>query len=663
MEELRANQGAAAPHKFASIIDGHCGTTRGHKSRADAARVRSSATLKIDKKSRRSSGFPVDSKPVTHALRTHNLGTFRLGDRLGLGGMAEVFAGEHDRLGRVAVKRILPGLAEDPEFSDMFWDEARITSRLDHPNIVRVLDYGRTDGQLYMALEFVDGPALSKVLRKAAKMKHPLSYPALLTVMVQVLDALHYVHNAADERERPLHIVHRDVSPGNIMLTKSGQAKLGDFGIVRSQALVRRTQPGELKGKVGYMSPEQAMGDAVNRQSDIFSVGIILAEFLTLRPLFLGKNELQTLTRTATVDLSTWHRYNEEVPVALRSIVERALSRDLTERYKTAAEMREALLEFARSRGWVLDPALVVDELCQLEFVERETDRSGERRIVSRIPRRLFLGDQADQQEEAPLIDAVGQPRRPQGKPVWNVEFAQATLPGQLFLALRRARTGAIELSDDGSLLVLELKDGVIVATHDSTGGSVLGTLLVEESLIGSADLVLAIGESRRQGLRLGQYLVLHGVLRESVLARVLKKQLDNRLRPWLCKPRGKLAVYARDASGGMGETPPAPSSFGQVVAAMRPAWSEADLERILHGVLDAIVLPTHNSSVVEFGLTDPEVRALNTVMVGGAYEGHSIRRVVDSVSQERVARRRDALFGLLVGLSAGLVQAPGFGR
>ncbi|HXS19474.1 MAG TPA: serine/threonine-protein kinase, partial [Polyangiaceae bacterium] len=158
------------------------------------------------------------------------MGAFRLGDRLGLGGMAEVFAGEHDRLGRVAVKRILPGLAEDPEFSDMFWDEARITSRLDHPNIVRVLDYGRTDGQLYMALEFVDGPALSKVLRKAAKMKHPLSYPALLTVMAQVLDALHYVHNATDERERPLHIVHRDVSPGNIMLTKSGQAKLGDFG-------------------------------------------------------------------------------------------------------------------------------------------------------------------------------------------------------------------------------------------------------------------------------------------------------------------------------------------------------------------------------------------------------------------------------------------------
>ena len=182
---------------------------------------------------------------------------------MGLGGMAEVFAGEHDRLGRVAVKRILPGLAEDPEFSDMFWDEARITSRLDHPNIVRVLDYGRIDGQLYMALEFVDGPALARVLRKAAKMKKSLSYAALLSIIVQVLDALSYVHNASDERGRPLCIVHRDVSPGNIMLTKAGQAKLGDFGIVRSQAVVRRTQPGELKGKVGYMSPEQALGDTV----------------------------------------------------------------------------------------------------------------------------------------------------------------------------------------------------------------------------------------------------------------------------------------------------------------------------------------------------------------------------------------------------------------
>jgi hypothetical protein len=576
--------------------------------------------------------------------------------------MAEVFAGEHDRLGRVAVKRILPGLTEDPEFADMFWDEARITSRLDHPNIVRVLDYGRVDGQLYMALEFVDGPALSRVLRKAAKMKKPLGYPALLTIMAQILDALSYVHNATDERGRALSIVHRDVSPGNIMLTKSGQAKLGDFGIVRSQAVVRRTQPGELKGKVGYMSPEQAMGEAVTKQTDIFSMGIILAEFLTLRPLFLGKNEMQTLSRTVNVDLSTWHRYNETVPLSLRSIVERALSRDLKKRYQTAAEMRDALLDAARQRGWVLDPGLVVEELCELEFVERAADKSGERRIVSRIPRKLFSGDRAGE-EPLELVEVLGQPRRPQGKPVWNVEFKQVTLPSQLFMALRRARSGAIELSDGESLLVLELKEGNVIATHDSTGRFALGALLVEESLITSSELILAIGESRQQGLRLGQYLVLNGLLRESVLARALKKQLNSRLLPWMTKARGKLAVYTRDTYAGVDSYSSMPASYGQVVSAMRPGFSEADLERVLHGVLDAIVLPNHGASMVEFGLTDPEVRALHTVMPEGSYEGYSVRRVVDSVAQERIARRKDALFALFIGLSAGMIQAPGFGR
>lgn len=600
---------------------------------------------------------------MTHALRFQTLGAYRLGDRLGLGGMAEVFAGEHDRWGRVAVKRILPGLTEDREFSDMFWDEARVTSRLDHPNIVRVLDYGRVDGQLYMALEFVNGPALSRVLRKAAKMRRPLSYAALLTIIVQVLDALNYVHNAQDERGRPLSIVHRDVSPGNIMLTKSGQAKLGDFGIVRSQTVVRRTQPGELKGKVGYMSPEQAMGEPVTKQTDVFSMGIILAEFLTLRPLFLGKNEIQTLSRTVNVDLSTWHRYNESVPVSLRSVVERALCRDVKQRFSSAGEMRDALLEVARQRGWVLDPTTVVDELCDLEFVERETDKSGQRRIVSRIPRNLFTGDKPH--EETPtLVQPVGQARRPQGKPVWNVEFKQATLPSQLFLALRRARDGAIELNDGSSALLLELKDGNIVSTHDSTGQSAMGILLVEDSLISSTDLVYSIGESRQLGLKLGQYLILNGQLRESALVRILKTQLNRRLAPWLVKPSGKLAVYTRATPRQISDFAQTPSSYSQIVSAMRPCFIDSELERVLESVMDAIVLPTqHGASMLELGLTDPEVRALTTVMPEGAYEGHSVRRVVDCVSQERVARRRDALFALFIGLSAGIIQAPGFGR
>src|SRR5690606_17950100 len=166
----------------------------------------------------------------------------------------------------------------------------------------------QTKDTLYLALEYVDGPSVARYLRKAARDKLAPKPSAAVSIIVQLLAGLGYVHAAVNRDGDPLNIVHRDVSPGNLLLSQLGQAKLGDFGIVRSEFLARRTQPGELKGKMGYMSPEQAEGFKVDRRSDLFSAGIILAELLTLRPLFLGKSEFDTLTRTVRSDLSTWHR-------------------------------------------------------------------------------------------------------------------------------------------------------------------------------------------------------------------------------------------------------------------------------------------------------------------------------------------------------------------
>lgn len=600
------------------------------------------------------------------ALRVQNLGSYILGDRLGVGGMAEVFAADSPQFGRVAIKRILPGLLEDQEFSDMFWDEARITSRLDHPNIVKILDYGRIDSQLYMALEYVDGPTMARVLRKAAKIKRALSYAALLSLIVELLDALSFVHEARDDRGRTMGIVHRDVSPGNVMITSAGRAKLGDFGIVRCQAVARRTQPGELKGKIGYMSPEQATGETVAAQSDLFSAGIILAEFLTLRPLFLGRTEMQTLSRTVHVDLTTWHRYNQNVPLALRAVVEKALSRDLSERYQSAAQMRDELVEVAEQYGWALSPEAVVKELHALELIQRDAGVSGERLILTTVPPpiEVMIATASNGPPELPtLIPPLGGPTdRPEGRPVWNVGFNSSTLTTQLFLALRRAWDGTIELSSEGHLLSLELGGGRILSSHDSTGVHPLGRLLQEESVISPEQLVRAIGESRRAGLRLGEHLVLQGKLRSTALQRLLGVQLRRRLSSWVTRDSGRLAVYQVGKVRGWDDEQ-YPSSYAEIVAAMRPSMDLPALERALAPVMDAVVLPSGNLSVEAFGLTHPEVRALLTAMDGGAFEGSSVRSLVEQVVSERIAGRRDTLFALLVGLSGGLIQAPGFGR
>src|SRR5687767_3967016 len=212
--------------------------------------------------------------------RLPRVGAYEIERLLGTGGMAEVFAahrvGPHGFAKRVALKRILPQLAADRRLVAMFCDEARIQSQLSHPNLVQVLDFGEHDGQLFMVLEYVDGLSCSELIARVAARRTTVDVGPALYIVREVLEALEYVHSAVDERGRALGIVHRDVAPSNILLGKMGDVKLGDFGIVRSAAIDQRTAPGELKGKVGYCSPEQALGTRVDARSDLFSIGVVL---------------------------------------------------------------------------------------------------------------------------------------------------------------------------------------------------------------------------------------------------------------------------------------------------------------------------------------------------------------------------------------------------
>src|SRR5690606_8704545 len=307
---------------------------------------------------------------VEAALLAMRLGPYVLGERLGLGGMAEVFvgrrAGPHGFAKRFAIKRILPELAKDSRFVAMFIDEARICAALQHPNIVEVVDFGESQGELFMAMEYVDGLSLARLLRHVASKRERFPIPIALLIARSVLRALAYAHEATDEQGRPLGLVHRDVSPGNVLISRQGAVKLADFGIVRGVTLDRRTDPGELKGKLGYMSPEQVIGAEVDPRSDVFAVGILLAEMLIACPLFAGKDELEVPTRTHEATLSTFAQHGQHVHAELASIVRRALAREPLQRFPSAREFALALESFAVRNEHVLDDAELSRWVCAL---------------------------------------------------------------------------------------------------------------------------------------------------------------------------------------------------------------------------------------------------------------------------------------------------------
>jgi serine/threonine protein kinase len=298
------------------------------------------------------------------------LGPYELLRRIATGGMAEVYlarrAGPHGFQKTVAVKRILPQFARDPDFVAMFVDEARVCARLGHPNIVQVFDFGEEEGELYMAMEYVDGTTGARLVRAVAVGGEGIPLDVCLHVTLSILRALEYAHGARDEEGKPLSLVHRDVSPGNVLIDRSGAVKLTDFGIARAAEIERRTDAGQLKGKLGYMSPEQVVGRDLDARSDIFTLGIVLAEMLILRPLFSGGKELDVLIRIRDADLSAIDRAGARIPDDVRAVLFRALSRDAALRWPSAAVFAEALEDIVRRRRLQVGPsrlAMLIEKL------------------------------------------------------------------------------------------------------------------------------------------------------------------------------------------------------------------------------------------------------------------------------------------------------------
>jgi serine/threonine-protein kinase len=292
---------------------------------------------------------------TAESIAPEEFGPYIVYERLGVGGMATVHRAKKRGIAGfergVALKRMLPHLAEDAEFINSFVREAKLASLLVHPNIAQIYDFGRVGATYYIAMEHVDGFDVRKMLRYSNRHKEPLPLNVVISVLCELCDALEYAHTFVDEHGQPQGIVHRDVSPSNLIVAQSGHLKVIDFGIAKANVRQLHTESGRVKGKLGYMSPEAVTGRAFMPVSDVFSAGVVAHELLTAHPLFSAKTDYDTLIRIHEAEIPPPSRRNPGVSAALDEVVLAALSRDPERRLQTARAFREALEYVAEQAG------------------------------------------------------------------------------------------------------------------------------------------------------------------------------------------------------------------------------------------------------------------------------------------------------------------------
>ncbi|RYE93287.1 MAG: serine/threonine protein kinase [Myxococcales bacterium] len=648
------------------------------------------------------------------------LGDYEVVQWIATGGMAEVYVGR--RRGargftkQVALKRILPQFATDSEFVAMFTDEARLCATLTHPNLVEVFDFGEDGGELFMAMELVEGTTCARLVRAAAARGEAVPIEDALFIVLNVLRGLEYAHDAEDEDGRPLNLVHRDVSPGNVLVSRTGAVKLTDFGIVRAAHIERRTDTGQLKGKLGYMSPEQVTGRELDRRSDLFTVGILLAELLTGRPLFSFGVELDILFRIRDADATTFLRYSGDLPPELSALVLRALAREPGDRFQSAGAFAEAIEELVRARRLTLGPVRLGAYVEALGLVRPGT-RSGEfraRGLVDSTPRakplrsaeaptlddggpatyRLRLGDGTTQgpmpltrvlealitgrasfevgvsRNDGPFRPASEHPelRRIAASSAhrWDVSitsrdgsrflFDPRSLPAQLCRLAVTRDTALVMAIHDQDRKKLYVADGMLVHSSSTDASELIGERLLRSGRILPVELDMALALAPRHGGHVGDALVGLGILRPRELYEEVYAQTRLRATEILRWRQGELWVFPGVKT--QEDVLPQGLPMLEVVAqGLLAAHDEETLRKLLTPVLESPLRPGPRTgpSVLSLRLPPGPERAL----LGPV--GLSLAELILKLTREGVATSHEVMAGVFIGLVSGVLEAPGW--
>lgn len=543
---------------------------------------------------RRASSRPPKERKVSGSS-PRQIGPYALDSRLAAGGMAEVYVahrkGPHGFTKRVALKRILPQYGREPDFQAMFIDEANIAAQLSHPNVVQVFDFGERDGDLYLAMELVEGTNVNRVLRAAAFKGVEIPLDLALYIAGETARGLAYAHAARGIDGSLLGVVHRDVSPANVLLTNTGHVKLADFGIATAAIRSRHTETGHVRGKLGYMSPEQVLGRPVDGRSDVFTLATVLAELLIQKPLFGTGPDLDILVRIRDVDLGILKRAERQIPQDVRGLLERTLVRDRDAR-PSAAVFADACDEVRRRRAMGHAPERLARFLRSINLV----DALGEDEAVAGGADTSFFDPEKVAREAAELVPAVGavspdiyRVQFPDGKVLGpmsfprlvqmltsgeirretlvskeGLEFAPATIlpeltrfvtspalqwrleeltrsrkrgdlgPGVMlrvvYELMRDRATGVLHLWQDNRRKKVYFVDGHPEFVASTDRSELIGEYLVTQGHLLRMEVEMALALLPRYGGRLGDALVGLGLMRPVELFRAITTQVRERL-------------------------------------------------------------------------------------------------------------------------------------
>jgi serine/threonine protein kinase len=336
------------------------------------------------------------------ADQTHAFGQYHLTEKIAQGGMAEIFKGKAtDAEGlekTVVIKRILPHIAANPEFVGMLIDEAKIAVQLSHGNVAQIYDLGKVGEDYFIVMEYVDGKSVSQLARKLRSLRRHCPIPIACYIASEIASGLNYVHSKTDEKGASLGIIHRDISPQNIIVSEAGTIKIIDFGIAKAKTKIVTTDSGIVKGKFAYMSPEHAEGDTLDYRTDIFSLGIILYELLTGKRLFKGKNNAETVRRVKRARVSKPSSLRKDIPAELDRIVLKALVKNRNKRYQQSYEMKDDLTKLLVTQY----PEFKPDEITEL----------ASRIFAEEIPTQMIVMDSRLQKGKPTKIEKIEKPQR-----------------------------------------------------------------------------------------------------------------------------------------------------------------------------------------------------------------------------------------------------------